>query len=305
MGPADVTISQTPGAMVVKKQIERWPIKKLKAHPRQGDSYHNLSEDRLDELARDMSKNGQTTPIEVLPDGTILDGHQRLAAAKRLGLEKVRVWVRTDLTTTSQSERRLLEANLGRRHLDQLDQVRAAKRLLESSKRKAPGTLTDAEARELREALIARLGITGRHVRRLLNIASTPMPVQLAFQQGKLKLVSAEKVARLKPSVQERIAKAILSGEKPSVVVEQFLTPKSAVEAVNTGKEAGRLLDELATLLDRVSEQDLHIDRRATAKRDLDTLARFEEFAQKLRPCLERQAATPNAIQELRRSVSA
>jgi ParB/RepB/Spo0J family partition protein len=291
--------------LLKKRKIKRWPLKKLKVHPQQAFSYHNLSEGRLEELAEDMREHGQTTPIEALPDGTILDGHQRLLAAQRLGWDKVRVWVRVDLDPGAEAERRHLEANLARRHLDPLDEVRTFKLLLDAGRSKKSGELTDTEVTSLRDMLQARLNLTDRHVRRLLNIAAIPMPIQLAFQQGQLKLVVAEKVSRLTPSVQKKIAEAILRGEEPSLVVNQYLPAKEKAEVVSTGTELDRLLDFLTTTLDDLGDLELRFDRHTSAKQDLETLERFDAFARKLKPILESQAAATKPKRGSRRSATA
>ena len=51
----------------------------------------------IEALARDMDENGLRDPVEVLPDGTLVTGHQRVRAAGLLGWEEIDVVVRHDL----------------------------------------------------------------------------------------------------------------------------------------------------------------------------------------------------------------
>ena len=96
-----------------KRKVQHWDITKLKRHPKQAEFFNDLSDTELQSLARDIEDNGQLTPVEILPDGTIIAGHQRVRAVKSLGWEKVRVWVRQDLADAGEEavEKRLLEAS--------------------------------------------------------------------------------------------------------------------------------------------------------------------------------------------------
>src|SRR5688572_12633190 len=79
------------------KQSTNWPIRKLKPHPRQAGTFPDLSEADLAALTADMKANGLQHPVEILPDGTILAGHQRFLAAKALGWKTIDVIIRHDL----------------------------------------------------------------------------------------------------------------------------------------------------------------------------------------------------------------
>lgn len=127
---------------MVENKVQKWPIDQLKRSERQDANFHDLSALDLSLLADDMKANGQTTPIEILPDGTVIDGHQRLRAAKLLHWPEVRVLVRDDLKGKRAAERRMLEANLTRRQLHPLDRIRIAKRFLELEKSSRSGNLS-------------------------------------------------------------------------------------------------------------------------------------------------------------------
>src|SRR5215470_8837572 len=72
-------------------------LTELKPHPRQQEVFADLPDEQLEELATDMKLNGQLVPIEVLPGGTIICGHQRVRAARKLGWDSVRAIIREDL----------------------------------------------------------------------------------------------------------------------------------------------------------------------------------------------------------------
>ncbi len=197
-------------------------IDELTPHPLQGKVLLDISEAELQTLADDIERNGQLHPIEITTDNLIVDGHQRVAALKSLG--ETKVWVRVPklLDTPEKVEARFIEANLHRRQLDTLGRVRAVKRLL------ALRNDDDTKPRPLDKRIADRLGIDDRTVRRYLKVLETPLPVQQAMSAGQLRLVDAEKVARLDPKQQDRIGEKIANGEEPKGVVHESLRPKRA-----------------------------------------------------------------------------
>ena len=127
----------------------RVKISCLKTHPLQGKFYQTSPTPKVKTLAADMKKNGQLQPLLVigngnkasLPGGTVIDGHDRLEAAKLLGWTHILVEVLDDMKDADASavEAMYLSINLTRKHLDRLDQARARRRIFEIEK--------DAQAR--------------------------------------------------------------------------------------------------------------------------------------------------------------
>lgn len=97
-------------------QIELWEIEKLvpygmnaKKHPR----------DQVQKLARAITKFGWTQPIVVWENGEIIAGHGRRLAALELGLKKVPVIVRRDLTKAEADALRLADNRVTSTDYDQ------------------------------------------------------------------------------------------------------------------------------------------------------------------------------------------
>lgn len=80
-----------------KPTVVQWPIHKLKSHPRQNDVFDDLPPSEYAALLGSMQRSGQDHPIHMLPDGTILAGHQRVRAARELGWSHIAAIVRHDL----------------------------------------------------------------------------------------------------------------------------------------------------------------------------------------------------------------
>jgi DNA modification methylase len=79
------------------ERIEHWPIAKLLPYVRNARTH---SEEQVAQIAASIAEFGFTNPILVGSDGVIVAGHGRLAAARKLGLERVPVVVLDHLTPT-------------------------------------------------------------------------------------------------------------------------------------------------------------------------------------------------------------
>jgi ParB family chromosome partitioning protein len=188
----------------------RWAISRLRPHPRQAELFPDLPEKELAALAQDIAANGQRTPLEVVPNGTIISGHQRVRAIQKLGQKSVWVVVRADLASDEAAvEQRLIADNLHRRQLDPLGRARCYARLFELERGRKPGGLGSLERGELRDRIARKFGLSGRTVARYLAVLTLPMPVQQAFSSGEVSLADAARLARLPAEVQQRVAKAI------------------------------------------------------------------------------------------------
>jgi len=242
-GTPDTEEGTTPGkaegADKGNRWIESWPVENLKPHRHQDALHQPLTEAEWGRLARSMEVDGQKDAVEVLPDGTVLDGHQRLRVAKHLGWTKVRVRVRYDLAGNElEADRLHALANQNRRQLGPLDQARLAKRLTEIEEKKPPGGLPDWKSGDLRDRVGAVMGMSGRHVTRLLNVLKAPMCVQRAVAAGTMTMVVAERIARLDAGAQREVAREIEGGADPAVVAAAHLPEKGAA-GVDVDKELG------------------------------------------------------------------
>lgn len=78
-----------------KPQLTTWPTRKLVPYDKNAKIH---DDNQVQNLARSIQENGWTSPIVVDKNGVIIAGHGRRLAAISLGLEKVPVIVRDDLT---------------------------------------------------------------------------------------------------------------------------------------------------------------------------------------------------------------
>ncbi len=86
-----------PAGPPPERRIESWPIAVLKPHDQQTALFHDLDGPEFDDLVESMGREGLREPIWATPDRILIDGHQRVRAAKGLGWTEIKVWVRDDL----------------------------------------------------------------------------------------------------------------------------------------------------------------------------------------------------------------
>ena len=232
-----------------------WQVSELREHPRQQDNFGDVSDRELQELADDIRANGLLVPLEILPDGTVVCGHQRLRAVQRIGWTEINVVVRNDLAEAGGDavERRMIEDNLHRRQMKPLALARAYERLRQLRPKGRRSTAGES-LQDTRDRLAAAMGDkSGRQLDRDRRLLRTPRPVQDAVDAGTLTKSAAAEILKMSEKTQLTIAKKIRAGESPAKVVARF-TPQeksNAVLAVRQYKKLLRLLQASAGDLER------------------------------------------------------
>jgi ParB-like chromosome segregation protein Spo0J len=90
-------------------QVEPWPVDRLIPYARNARTH---SDSQAAQVAGSIAEFGFVNPILVGPDGVIVAGDARLAAARRLKLTEVPVIVLAHLTETQQRALVLADNNL-------------------------------------------------------------------------------------------------------------------------------------------------------------------------------------------------
>lgn len=286
--PPDTDNVQTAAGAGSDGRVQKWKICDLKPFHLQGDFFPAESAEADCELAADMKQNGQKTPIDILPDGTIVGGHRRTEAAKRLGWKEIDAVVRHNLVGNEKAiEAEFLKDNCLRRQLSPLQRARCAKRLIELANE---GKLTfsqEANVKEKTRDKVGRLlGLSGRQVGRLLRVLKTSLEVQLAYDAGKLHVETAGRVEDLPQHVQKQIAAKIRERgvECAKAIIDSHL-PKKA----ESRKGANKLAREFIWAL-RLADQELsgHVEKVTWLdKKDLPILEAGERIIGDLKRRIE------------------
>jgi ParB family chromosome partitioning protein len=206
-----------------------WKIGRLKDHPSQRTVFGDLADAELAALVDDMRKHGLRHPVEILSDGTVITGHQRVRAAKLLGWKEIEVVIRADLEEAGPDavEAHLLSDNLIRRQLSPLGRARCIQRLFLIEDGCRSGMVFFEKKEELKAKIASQLHLSLRSVNRYLLILETPPAIQQAFDRDEITLVNAGKVALLKKDCQEKIARRIEAGESARLVVGEHLAAEN------------------------------------------------------------------------------
>ncbi len=201
------------------RTFELRSITSLQEHPLNSKAFDDLSDESFQSLKADIEARGLDHPIDILPNGLIIAGHQRVRACRELGHEKIRCRVRHDLADASTADiaTAMINDNVRRRQLSPLQEARAMWTREQSVSAEQGYRLKKTD---LTEKLAKKLGASERHARRYLRVLDTPREVLDAFERGSITLVLAEKVAKLEEAKLKQVAARLRMGDSPRAVVE-------------------------------------------------------------------------------------
>ena len=230
-------------------QVKRVRIGDLRAHPRQGELFPDLPPSELAALVADLRKNGQREPIRILPDGTVLCGHQRVRAARELGWDSVQAIV-VNFDNEDDALLLVVSDNVRRRQLGPIALARIYDTLsrIEWAEGRQPGT-------DLRDEIAGRIGgKCGRTLDRYRRLLRLPWAILQAVESGQLAMSVGLRILRLPSNVRDEIAAEIDRGEEADQVVARHLVSNKAAEVDRLREQYRRMLGELRTgmrMLDR------------------------------------------------------
>ena len=92
--------------------------KLLKEYSLNKQFFDGITGSDYETLKEDIEKNGIKTELHILPDHTVLCGHQRLKIALELNLNEIPVKIIDNLKTDEEIKEYVIKDNLLRRHLD-------------------------------------------------------------------------------------------------------------------------------------------------------------------------------------------
>ncbi len=216
--------------MEPRHSVEEVQLELLHDHPRQTDFFASASQAELVELADDLSQRGQQEPIHICPDGTIIRGHRRVAAARLLGWRTIKGIVRQNLVDpcSDAAIAELVVDNLFRQQLDDL----AIARCYHELKRSGLHAGSDSEPGDVRDRIAARLkaGRSGRSLDRLERLLRLPRDIQDLISGNRLNKFQAEKILRLPEAKQGQLFDEIRVGHPISEVLRRYGVTKAATK---------------------------------------------------------------------------
>jgi ParB family chromosome partitioning protein len=277
------------------------PVSLLKAHPKNQEYYSNLSDEKYQEIKRSIEAHGIRDPLKVLPDYTVVAGHQRLRIARELGLEKVPVVILD--VSLEEAEYLLIADNEERRQFDD-NPIRKAKRAeflkrywgVREGRLAKPGTPEGhfvPQVKTLADVAEA-IGETEKSTKRLLKLNDLIPSLQDLVSRSKLSQAAAYSLAFLPPEEQENLLNALGESGVCGLSVAEAKELRARIES------ALKERDDLAGKLAESQERERELDRKLSALQDQLESAR-EDIAERLSH--EYQEKTEQALSNLKRQL--
>jgi hypothetical protein len=226
---------------MTEQTIEMRKLADLKRNPHQDEFFGPDDEGAILELAADIEQRGVQTLPMILPDNTILSGHQRVEACLRLGHEEIDVVVRHDLADDPDAAlSEFLLENTVRRQNSKLVTTRAYLKLnkMESRRRSPHGAQSKVPRRNFLKRLSQLLGGTERNADRYMKLASATSELQQAFECGKVKLELAATIAGAPFELQRAIVGEINAGASPQELVKRHFSRGSSADGLGTSTKS-------------------------------------------------------------------
>lgn len=251
-------------AMRKVKDLKPYPLQEIQA-PRPA------AEERAFEES--IRANGIQDPVDIMPAGnaaglpgnTVVDGHRRVEAARKLKILHVATRVRHDWVGLTLEELNVvfLRINTDRRNLAPVELAYMFFKLNAIQTGKAEMDFEDMAAKVF---VAERMDVDLRTVSRYARLFKTPTEIRTAVARGHLPLVVGEKVTDLSAAAQEKLAAKVAQcndGAQVADIVRQALPNKATTPGRAGGVAARRLkvvvagLRELASVIDHVDHETL------------------------------------------------
>ncbi|RJX18815.1 MAG: chromosome partitioning protein ParB [Desulforudis sp.] len=219
----------------------------LKPHPKNQDYYDDLPDEKYQEVKRSIEAHGIRDPLKVLPDYTVVSGHQRRKIAQELGLKKVPVVILD--VSPEEAEYLLIADNEERRQSDD-DPIRKAKRAKFLKEywgihKGRPEKIHQFDEIKTAKDVARAVGVDTPNLNRLLKLNDLIDPLQNLVSAGKLSQAAAHSLAFLPPEEQEELLRTL---------GESGVCGLSAAEARELRKELDAVRKEKESLQDHLTE---------------------------------------------------
>lgn len=266
----------------MSKEVLQLSTNALKIHPRNSEFFDDVSGEDYERFKSSIENEGILTPLVVAPDMTLISGHQRLKAAKDIGLATVPVIVNENLTDDNMKLRALIAANFGRLIAD--DSLKWIKATAEYVKLVGNQNGGDRKSECHRDTLkkswddIAKeLGISRKKLARAIAIENKlSEPLKEFFYSGEIGFVVASDIlASLSPEEQTAILEKLDAGQ--SYTAKQIKAYVDEVKQKNDALEQKN--KELKALKESAKEKDKKISELESEVKEPQTITVVDNTA--------------------------
>ena len=255
-----------------------YKVSELKAHPKNDYFFDDISGDAWNEFLKSVKTSGIIEPLVITGDKVVVSGHQRLRAAKELGMEQVQCEVKI-YKSEEEILKQLIETNLRQRGLGNVNPIKLGRCLKELEKIEGIRNGGDRKSEpnysvliKTQDDLARELGVSKDTIQNYKRLADATPALQEIVEVGKITPTSALKIIRsLSPKEQEEIASQIGSADNK-------FTGKQVEALIAELKEENRVLKEANEKL----EDDIRGFEASDESEDEDELLEVKEQLAKM-----------------------
>lgn len=231
-------------------------VDKLNPHPKNRYFFDDIDGEPWVAFLESIKTSGVIEPVIVsAPDLTIVSGHQRVRACKKLGIKQVMVEERT-FDSEDEILKQLIETNIRQRGIGNANPVKFGRCIAELERiygirhggDRTGSNSTNGGVEKTQADLIAEFDTDKETYRRGKKLAELPEDIQQMVMDGKVTASTASRViARLSPEEQKALVEQLVGKDKVS------------------GKEVEKYVAEIR----RLSEENkrLHDDNKILSRR--------------------------------------
>lgn len=237
---------------------QRVPVNNLKPHPKNSYYFDDMSGEKWEEFLDSIKVIGIKDPIIITQDNVIVSGHQRIRAAKELGIAEVDV-IQYDYQSEDDVLRDLIELNIKQRGVMADSETKAGRRFKELKRiygvQHGGDRKSSAQVASLKsfEQLAEENGISKSKMNRTIQVADSDPKLQDWNVSGK---ISGDTIrymmSQLSPQEREEFYANNEDVEK--------IRKKDVVEFEKLKKENASISSENSRLKSSLAEKDEEID---------------------------------------------
>ena len=241
----------------------------LKPHPRNNEFFDDMDGQKWKDFLQSVKTSGIIEPIIVTQDLVIVSGHQRVRAAKAIGILKIAVEVR-HYADDDKVLKDLIETNIMQRGLGNTNPVKLARCIAElerilgirsgSANEKGNnriGDLHNANDKATQSDLAEKLKISQSQLSRYKKLLDLVPELQTAVEDGKISATNASAIlAKLPESEQKAIAEQIV-GSDGKVSKQELEFYKNRVKELSDLNKA--LADRKPEVVEKVVEKVVEV----------------------------------------------
>ena len=225
---------------LMRQQIN---ISVLKPHPKNNEFFDDLNGEEFERLKNSIKDEKIYTDILVSPDMTIISGHQRVRAAKELGMTLVPIKIDDDLQDENSKLRALISNNFGRRKNDPIKDRKALATYVELKGYKN-GEMGNGRKKLCQngtatlDEIAKELNISKRNLQRALRIERnlTDSMKELLDTGEITKTFASDTIASLSEEEQEElISKLDVTKKYTQKQIEKYIAEMKSPELDNQG----------------------------------------------------------------------